>query len=146
CRLFRSSSAAETTSKGVVCTRWKPTREQKRILESIYMSGTRNPSFEQIQEITSQLQRYGWVEGKNVVDWFQHCNAAVNKRKKELSHPKSFKLPAMLNPSKWSSLFRSKRSAGKSSATENEVPAPPRRNSSVDPSDLRSFGDISFAT
>ncbi|KAH9331021.1 hypothetical protein KI387_003129, partial [Taxus chinensis] len=89
--LVRSSSVAETTSRGadsvIVPTRWKPTPEQKHILESMFANGIRNPSTSYITEITADLQRYGRVEGKNVFYWFQNANAR-DKRKKEPSQSK----------------------------------------------------------
>ncbi|CAH8384231.1 unnamed protein product [Eruca vesicaria subsp. sativa] len=53
-------------------SRWNPTPEQITTLEEVYRRGTRTPTTEQIQEIASQLRKYGRIEGKNVFYWFQN--------------------------------------------------------------------------
>ncbi|KAH9289125.1 hypothetical protein KI387_033242, partial [Taxus chinensis] len=103
-RLVRSSSVVESANTRSVCSRWKPTHEQKRILEYIFVSGTTSPSVDEITQITAQLQRYGRVEGKNVFYWFQNSNAR-EKRKREQSRSQSSKWPALFQSSKWPSLF-----------------------------------------
>ncbi|PIN03751.1 hypothetical protein CDL12_23719 [Handroanthus impetiginosus] len=69
----------------VVSSRWNPTPEQLQTLEELYRRGTRTPSAEQIQHITSQLRRYGKIEGKNVFYWFQNHKARERqKRRRQL--------------------------------------------------------------
>ncbi|GLJ17872.1 hypothetical protein SUGI_0312620 [Cryptomeria japonica] len=135
-RLSRSTSVTEATGIAKVASRWKPTAQQKQILESIYNNGTRNPSLEYVNEITIQLRQYGKVEGKNVFYWFQNYQAR-EKRKKESGS----KWPAMFRSKKWTEFFSSK----KSSKTEDEedegeeVSSDPRRNSSMAASDVRTL-------
>ncbi|KAH6801779.1 hypothetical protein C2S51_033225 [Perilla frutescens var. frutescens] len=74
-----------TTQQVVVSSRWNPTPEQLQTLEELYRRGTRTPSAEQIQHITSQLRRYGKIEGKNVFYWFQNHKARERqKRRRQL--------------------------------------------------------------
>ncbi|GFS37355.1 WUSCHEL related homeobox 4 [Actinidia rufa] len=47
-------------------SRWNPTKEQISMLENLYKQGIRTPTAEQIQQITSRLQAFGHIEGKNV--------------------------------------------------------------------------------
>ncbi|GLJ17923.1 hypothetical protein SUGI_0314190 [Cryptomeria japonica] len=54
-RLMRSAIVVESAS-----CRWKPIEAQKRM--SIFASGTRNPSFEQINRISAELKPHGVVE------------------------------------------------------------------------------------
>ncbi|GLJ17911.1 hypothetical protein SUGI_0313910 [Cryptomeria japonica] len=56
-RLMRSAIVVETAS-----CRWKPIEAQKRRSVSIFSSGTRNPSFEQINRISAELKPHGVVE------------------------------------------------------------------------------------
>ncbi|CAH8266412.1 unnamed protein product [Arabidopsis lyrata] len=56
-------------------SRWNPTPEQITMLEELYMSGTRTPTTEHIQQIASKLRKYGRIEGKNVFYWFQNHKA-----------------------------------------------------------------------
>ncbi|KAK6127636.1 hypothetical protein DH2020_038615 [Rehmannia glutinosa] len=73
------------TQQVVVSSRWNPTPEQLQTLEELYRRGTRTPSAEQIQQITSQLRRYGKIEGKNVFYWFQNHKARERqKRRRQL--------------------------------------------------------------
>ncbi|GLJ10321.1 hypothetical protein SUGI_0126140 [Cryptomeria japonica] len=146
-RLTRSTSVIESTSMMSVSSRWRPTACQKRILESFFANGTRKPSVEQVNRITAELQLHGPVEGKNVFFWFQNA-AARDKRKRERPETSSPKWPAVLKPRNWTSLFRSKKSSDKKSYVqmeeeeeeeEEEVDSGPRRNSSVDPSDIRTL-------
>ncbi|GLJ10320.1 hypothetical protein SUGI_0126130 [Cryptomeria japonica] len=142
-RLTRSASLVDGASMRSVCTKWKPTESQKRILESFFASGTRKPSVEQVNRITAELQLYGPVEGKNVFYWFQNA-AARDRRKREKPETSSSKWPAVLKPRSWTSLFRSKRSSDRKSSVqmeeeEEEVDSGPRRYSSVDPSDIRTL-------
>ena len=90
-------------ARGVTAAKWKPTTEQRTILESIYRSGIRTPKAEEIERITVDLKKYGQIEGKNVFYWFQNFNAKERnqrksrraeerqqpKRTSELLHPKS---------------------------------------------------------
>lgn len=74
-----------TAQQVVVSSRWNPTPEQLQTLEELYRRGTRTPSAEQIQHITSQLRRYGKIEGKNVFYWFQNHKARERqKRRRQL--------------------------------------------------------------
>lgn len=66
----------------VVSSRWNPTPEQLRVLEELYRRGTRTPSADQIQHITSQLRRYGKIEGKNVFYWFQNHKARERQKRR----------------------------------------------------------------
>ncbi|KAL6518113.1 hypothetical protein OROMI_033814 [Orobanche minor] len=69
-----------TTAQVVVSSRWNPTPEQLLTLEELYRRGTRTPSAEQIQQITSQLRQYGKIEGKNVFYWFQNHKARERQK------------------------------------------------------------------
>ncbi|KAL1554746.1 WUSCHEL-related homeobox 1-like isoform X2 [Salvia divinorum] len=74
-----------TTQQVVVSSRWNPTPEQLQTLEELYRRGTRTPSAEQIQHITTELRRYGKIEGKNVFYWFQNHKARERqKRRRQL--------------------------------------------------------------
>ncbi|CAI9753607.1 unnamed protein product [Fraxinus pennsylvanica] len=78
------------TQQIVVSSRWNPTPEQLQTLEELYRRGIRTPSAEQIQLITSQLRRYGKIEGKNVFYWFQNHKARERQKRrrryKSISH------------------------------------------------------------
>ncbi|XP_010538129.1 PREDICTED: WUSCHEL-related homeobox 4 [Tarenaya hassleriana] len=63
-------------------TRWNPTQEQIGILEMLYKDGMRTPTAEQIEHITSQLGKYGKIEGKNVFYWFQNHKARERQKQK----------------------------------------------------------------
>ncbi|CAN0922431.1 WUSCHEL-related homeobox 4 [Linum grandiflorum] len=63
-------------------TRWNPTQEQIGILEMLYRGGMRTPNAQQIEQITSQLGRYGKIEGKNVFYWFQNHKARERQKLK----------------------------------------------------------------
>ncbi|KAL6552493.1 hypothetical protein OROHE_007857 [Orobanche hederae] len=78
-------SGRDVTTQVAVSSRWNPTPEQLQTLEELYRWGTRTPSAEQIQQITSQLRRYGKIEGKNVFYWFQNHKARERqKRRRQL--------------------------------------------------------------
>ncbi|XP_051119724.1 WUSCHEL-related homeobox 1 [Andrographis paniculata] len=70
------------TQQVVVSSRWNPTPEQLQTLEELYRSGTRTPSAEQIQHITTQLRKYGKIEGKNVFYWFQNHKARERQKRR----------------------------------------------------------------
>ncbi|XP_042001157.1 WUSCHEL-related homeobox 1-like isoform X2 [Salvia splendens] len=73
------------TQQVVVSSRWNPTPEQLQTLEELYRRGTRTPTAEQIQHITTELRRYGKIEGKNVFYWFQNHKARERqKRRRQL--------------------------------------------------------------
>ncbi|MED6156972.1 hypothetical protein PIB30_019094 [Stylosanthes scabra] len=55
---------------------------QLRVLEELFRKGTETPSTSQIQKITSQLRRYGNVEGKNVFYWFQNHKARERRKRR----------------------------------------------------------------
>ncbi|GLJ17908.1 hypothetical protein SUGI_0313820 [Cryptomeria japonica] len=56
-RLMRSAIVVESAS-----CRWKPIEAQNRRYVSIFASGMRNPSFEQINRISAELKPHGVVE------------------------------------------------------------------------------------
>ncbi|CAN8258949.1 unnamed protein product [Cochlearia groenlandica] len=66
----------------MVSSRWNPTADQLRVLEELYQQGTRTPSADHIQQITSQLRRYGKIEGKNVFYWFQNHKARERQKRR----------------------------------------------------------------
>ncbi|KVH72623.1 WUSCHEL-related homeobox 2 [Cynara cardunculus var. scolymus] len=72
----------ETTGTPAPC-RWNPTKEQINMLENLYRQGVRTPTAEQIQEITTRLQTYGHIEGKNVFYWFQNHKARQRQKQKQ---------------------------------------------------------------
>ena len=63
-----------------VCPKWKDAAKQNKILESIFLSGLRHPSVQDINRITVELQCHGPVESKNVAYWFQKKFDAKEKR------------------------------------------------------------------
>ncbi|KAL1321258.1 hypothetical protein HN51_065982 [Arachis hypogaea] len=63
-------------------TRWSPTPIQLLVLEELYRQGTKTPSAEQIQQIASQLRRFGKIEGKNVFYWFQNHKARERQKRR----------------------------------------------------------------
>ncbi|KAK7383158.1 hypothetical protein VNO78_28829 [Psophocarpus tetragonolobus] len=63
-------------------TRWNPTQEQIGILEMLYKGGMRTPNAQQIEQITTQLSKYGKIEGKNVFYWFQNHKARERQKQK----------------------------------------------------------------
>ncbi|KAJ4709747.1 WUSCHEL-related homeobox like [Melia azedarach] len=63
-------------------SRWNPTPEQILALEELYRRGTRTPSAEQIQQIATQLRRFGKIEGKNVFYWFQNHKARERQKRR----------------------------------------------------------------
>ncbi|KAF8398994.1 hypothetical protein HHK36_014859 [Tetracentron sinense] len=70
------------TQPAIVSSRWDPTPEQLKTLGDLYRRGTRTPTAEQIQHITSQLRRYGKIEGKNVFYWFQNHKARERQKRR----------------------------------------------------------------
>ncbi|KAK4256591.1 hypothetical protein QN277_006295 [Acacia crassicarpa] len=80
------------SSPVLVSSRWNPTPEQLRALEELYRRGTRTPSAEEIQHITSQLRVFGKIEGKNVFYWFQNHKARERqkRRRQTESAPRDF--------------------------------------------------------
>ncbi|XP_071712128.1 WUSCHEL-related homeobox 4-like [Rutidosis leptorrhynchoides] len=75
----KDSSQVETHPGG---TRWNPTQEQIGILEMLYRGGMRTPNAQQIEQITSQLSKFGKIEGKNVFYWFQNHKARERQKQK----------------------------------------------------------------
>lgn len=63
--------------------RWNPTKEQINMLENLYKQGVRTPTAEKIQEITTKLQTFGHIEGKNVFYWFQNHKARQRQKQKQ---------------------------------------------------------------
>ncbi|GLJ17927.1 hypothetical protein SUGI_0314230 [Cryptomeria japonica] len=87
-RIIISARSVESAS-----CRWKTNEAQKRRLESIFASGTRNPSFEQINpnscnwlqnanRLCEKLQAHGAVGGMSVFYWFQNPSARRKRQKK----------------------------------------------------------------
>ncbi|KAG4955614.1 hypothetical protein AAZX31_15G038500 [Glycine max] len=75
---WKGSSGAHSS-----VSRWSPTKEQIDMLENFYKQGIRTPSTEQIQQITSRLRAYGYIEGKNVFYWFQNHKARQRQKLKQ---------------------------------------------------------------
>nr|ATY46638.1 WUSCHEL-related homeobox 5 [Cunninghamia lanceolata] len=67
-------------------SRWNPTADQVTILKELYRSGMRTPTAEQIQQISSQLRRYGKIEGKNVFYWFQNHKARERQKRRRCNN------------------------------------------------------------
>ncbi|XP_073010503.1 WUSCHEL-related homeobox 4-like isoform X2 [Typha latifolia] len=63
-------------------TRWNPSPEQIRILETLYRGGMRTPNAHQIERITEELSKHGRIEGKNVFYWFQNHKARERQKQK----------------------------------------------------------------
>ncbi|GAB2222267.1 hypothetical protein Droror1_Dr00013474 [Drosera rotundifolia] len=61
-------------------TRWRPTPDQRVILEELYVGGIKTPSAAQIRRITEHLSLYGKVECKNVFYWFQNHKAREKQK------------------------------------------------------------------
>ncbi|KAJ0231881.1 WUSCHEL-related homeobox 4 [Hirschfeldia incana] len=85
-------------------TRWNPTQEQIGILDMLYKGGMRTPNAQQIEHITSQLCKYGKIEGKNVFYWFQNHKARERQKQKRekfisLGCQSSFKTTTINNAS-----------------------------------------------
>ena len=71
-------------------SRWNPTKEQISMLENLYKQGIRTPTAEQIQQITSRLQAFGHIEGKNVFYWFQNHKARQRQKQKQKQESLAF--------------------------------------------------------
>ncbi|GLJ17936.1 hypothetical protein SUGI_0314520 [Cryptomeria japonica] len=106
-----------------VKTIWKPTKEQKKLLRAIYMSGNKRPTAEQMEEIMFNLQRCGFVREKDVRDWFHNSRV-----KEEESKIKAVGCSSIFIPWKW--FNRSKNSSAKK-GVEEHVAVSVRRNPSV---------------
>ncbi|KAG6759531.1 hypothetical protein POTOM_036012 [Populus tomentosa] len=65
-------------------SRWNPTVEQLLALEEKYSCGVRTPTTNQIQQITSELRRFGKIEGKNVFYWFQNHKARERQKRRQV--------------------------------------------------------------
>jgi hypothetical protein len=78
-----SSPPLSPASAALANARWNPTKEQVAVLEGLYEHGLRNPSAEQIQQITGRLREHGAIEGKNVFYWFQNHKARQRHRQKQ---------------------------------------------------------------
>ncbi|KAL6651917.1 hypothetical protein ACP70R_010842 [Stipagrostis hirtigluma subsp. patula] len=63
-------------------TRWNPSPEQIKVLETLYRGGMRTPNSFQIERITEELGKYGRIEGKNVFYWFQNHKARERQKQK----------------------------------------------------------------
>ncbi|KAG9159269.1 hypothetical protein Leryth_027471 [Lithospermum erythrorhizon] len=87
--LEQSKREFNTQTQVLVSSRWNPTPEQLQTLEELYRRGTRTPSAEQIQHITSQLRRFGKIEGKNVFYWFQNHKARERQKRRRQLEPSS---------------------------------------------------------
>ncbi|CAN0918699.1 Protein WUSCHEL [Linum grandiflorum] len=87
-----SGKGSGSSSSSFLCrqssTRWTPTTDQIRILKDIYYNdGVRSPSAEQIHRISSDLRKYGKIEGKNVFYWFQNHKARERQKKRFINDP-----------------------------------------------------------
>ncbi|MED6118494.1 Wuschel- homeobox [Stylosanthes scabra] len=51
----------------------------------LYRGGMRTPNAQQIEQITTQLGKYGKIEGKNVFYWFQNHKARERQKQKRNS-------------------------------------------------------------
>lgn len=71
-------------------SRWNPTAEQLLALEEKYSCGVRTPTTNQIQQITSELRRFGKIEGKNVFYWFQNHKARERQKRRRQMESDSF--------------------------------------------------------
>ncbi|MED6108259.1 wuschel- homeobox [Stylosanthes scabra] len=78
------SKGGSSGGSGSKCGRWNPTAEQVEVLSSLFRSGLRTPTTDQIQRISNHLSFYGNIESKNVFYWFQNHKARDrhNKRRK----------------------------------------------------------------
>ncbi|MED6218963.1 wuschel- homeobox [Stylosanthes scabra] len=78
------SKGGSSGGSGSKCGRWNPTAEQVEVLSSLFRSGLRTPTTDQIQRISNHLSFYGKIESKNVFYWFQNHKARDrhNKRRK----------------------------------------------------------------
>ncbi|XP_042386876.1 WUSCHEL-related homeobox 4-like [Zingiber officinale] len=63
-------------------SRWTPMAEQMKILQALFEGGMRSPSPSEIEEVTTELSKYGRIEGKNVFYWFQNHKARERQRQK----------------------------------------------------------------
>uniref|UniRef100_A0ACD5UGH2 Uncharacterized protein n=1 Tax=Avena sativa TaxID=4498 RepID=A0ACD5UGH2_AVESA len=63
-------------------TRWNPSAEQIKMLETLYRGGMRTPNAAQIERITEELGKHGRIEGKNVFYWFQNHKARERQKQK----------------------------------------------------------------
>ncbi|XP_071687547.1 WUSCHEL-related homeobox 2-like [Rutidosis leptorrhynchoides] len=75
--------AGEVPAGAAAPCRWNPTKEQINMLENLYKQGMRTPTAEKIQDITTRLQTYGHIEGKNVFYWFQNHKARQRQKQKQ---------------------------------------------------------------
>ncbi|XP_054822934.1 WUSCHEL-related homeobox 6-like [Prosopis cineraria] len=63
-------------------SRWSPTAAQLLYLEEVYRHGIKTPTAQQIQQITSQLRRFGNIQAKNVFYWFQNHKARERQKRR----------------------------------------------------------------
>ncbi|KAI9120751.1 hypothetical protein K1719_007784 [Acacia pycnantha] len=67
-----------------VRSRWTPKPEQILILESIFNSGTVNPSKDETVRIRKLLEKFGTVADANVFYWFQNRRSRSRRRQRQL--------------------------------------------------------------
>lgn len=79
-------------------SRWSPTPAQLLFLEELYRQGTKTPTAEQIQQIASQLRRFGKIEGKNVFYWFQNHKARERQKRRRREMEEAASASAQPNP------------------------------------------------
>lgn len=81
--IYCVGEGGESTSRqSQQSSRWSPTPAQLLVLEELYRQGTKTPTAEQIQQIASQLRRFGKIEGKNVFYWFQNHKARERQKRR----------------------------------------------------------------
>ncbi|GAU25279.1 hypothetical protein TSUD_17920 [Trifolium subterraneum] len=102
--------------------RWYPTKEQFRILESIFNSGMTNPSSGEIKRICAQLQEFGPIGESNVFYWFQNHKSRIKAKHKQRL-PYNRRSPKIIKKSAVSSSSSS--SYDHQNAPPNELMAPP---------------------
>ncbi|XP_054800305.1 WUSCHEL-related homeobox 11-like isoform X1 [Prosopis cineraria] len=65
-------------------SRWTPKPEQILILESIFNSGTVNPSKDDTVRIRKLLEKFGTVADANIFYWFQNRRSRSRRRQRQL--------------------------------------------------------------
>ncbi|XP_028761333.1 WUSCHEL-related homeobox 11-like [Neltuma alba] len=75
---------SERSERVTVRSRWTPKPEQILILESIFNSGTVNPSKDETVRIRKLLEKFGTVADANVFYWFQNRRSRSRRRQRQL--------------------------------------------------------------
>ncbi|KAI9119554.1 hypothetical protein K1719_009430 [Acacia pycnantha] len=94
-KLENTQQKEPLTLNGGQRRRWTPTREQIKILESLFREGDgSHPNKQKIMEITTVLSKHGQVSDANVYNWFQNRRARLKKkmhdRKNQMMKKKKF--------------------------------------------------------